>query len=146
MSAMSDYLENKLIDALLRGQSFTFPTTLEFALFTSATDDAGAGSEVTGAGYARAPITASLANFSGTQAAGSTDASSGTLSESSNNIVIEFPSPSGDWGTITHIAIYDTHTDGNMLFHGALTAPKTVLSGGSPPKLTAGKFKIRLDA
>jgi hypothetical protein len=36
MAAMTDYLENKLVDWLLRGQSFTPPATLYVALFTVA--------------------------------------------------------------------------------------------------------------
>ena len=45
MSAFSDYVENKLIDWMLRGQAFTPPATVYVALFTSAPADAGGGTE-----------------------------------------------------------------------------------------------------
>lgn len=129
MSAMSDYLENKLIDHVLRAQTFTPPATLYFALLTAAPNDAGGGTEVAGNNYARVGVTASLANFAGTQSAGSTAASSGTGGQTSNNAAINFPTPSGSWGTVTHWAIYDASSAGNLLFHAALTASKAINSG-----------------
>lgn len=129
MSAMSDYLENKLIDHVLRAQAYTSPATLYFALFTAAPSDSGGGTEVSGNNYARVGVTASLANFAGTQSAGSTTASSGTGGQSSNNAAINFPTPSGTWGTVTHWGIFDASTSGNLLFHDDLTTSKTINSG-----------------
>ena len=78
MAALSDYLENKVIDFLLRAQAFTAPVTTYVALLTAAPSDTGGGTEVTGGSYARVAVTSSLANWAGTQAAASTVASSGT--------------------------------------------------------------------
>ena len=58
MSAMSDYLENKLIDHVFRGQSYTLPV-LYVGLLTSAPSDAGGGTEVSGNAYARVKAAAS---------------------------------------------------------------------------------------
>jgi hypothetical protein len=130
MSAMSDYLENKLVDHIFRGQTFTAPANTYVALFTAAPADAGGGTEVSGNGYARVTVASSLANWAGTQSAGSTVASSGTGGATSNNAAITFPTPTGaGWGTVTHFGIFDASTSGNLLFHGALTASKTINAG-----------------
>ena len=130
MSAMSDYLENKLVDQLFRGQAAPTTTTLYVALYTAAPSDPSAtGTELTGNNYSRVSVTSSLANWAGTQAAASTVASSGTGGQTSNNAAITFPTPSATWGTVTHFAIYDAATTGNELFWGALTISKTINSG-----------------
>lgn len=126
MSAMSDYLENKIVDQLFRGQTAPTTTTLYVALLTAAPSDSGGGTEVSGGSYARVAVTSSLANWAGTQSAGSTVASSGTSGQTSNNNAITFPTPTASWGTATHFAIYDAATAGNLLFYGALSIAKTI--------------------
>lgn len=126
MSAMSDFLENKLIDQLFRGQSAPTTSTLYVGLLTSAPSDTGGGTEVSGGSYARVSVSSSLANWAGTQSAGSTTASSGTGGQTSNNAAITFPTPTAGWGTVTHFGIYDASTSGNLLFYGALTISKTI--------------------
>lgn len=126
MSAMSDYLENKLIDQLFRGQTAPTTTTLYVGLLTAAPSDSGGGTEVSGGSYARVAVTSSLANWAGTQSAGSTVASSGTGGQTSNNAAITFPTPAATWGTVTHFGIYDASSGGNLLFWGALTISKTI--------------------
>lgn len=126
MSAMSDYLENKLVDQLFRGQTAPTTSTLYIALLTAAPSDSGGGTEVSGNAYARVAVTSSLANWAGTQSAGSTTASSGTGGQTSNNSVITFPTPTATWGVVTHFAIYDAATAGNLLFYGTLTIAKTI--------------------
>ena len=123
---MSDYLENKMVDQLFRGQTAPTTSTLYVALLTAAPSDSGGGTEVSGGAYARVAVTSSLANWSGTQSTGSTTASSGTGGQTSNNIAITFPTPTATWGTVTHFGIYDASTGGNLLFYGALTISKTI--------------------
>lgn len=126
MSAMSDYLENKLIDQLFRGQSAPTTSNLYVGLLTAAPSDSGGGTEVATGSYARVAVTSSLANWAGTQAAASTSASSGTGGQTSNNNAITFPTPTASWGTVTHFGIYDASTGGNLLFWGQLTIAKTI--------------------
>lgn len=145
MAAMADYLENKLIDFLFRGQAYTPPATLYFALFTSAPSDAGGGTEVSGGSYSRIGVTASLANFAGTQSAGSTTASSGSLATTSNNVPVTFPEPTANWGVITHFAVLDAATSGNPLWHGALAMPKTVNNGDAAPSFAINAFTLQID-
>ena len=113
MSAMSDYLENKFLDHFLGTSSTASPSNVYVALHTADPTDAGTGTEVSGNGYARQAITFGAA-------------SSGTAS----NSAVEFPAASGgDFGTITHIGIWDATTSGNLLFHSALTTSKTIADG-----------------
>jgi hypothetical protein len=129
MSAMSDYLENKLVDHLFRAQTLSAPATLHIGLLTAAPSDSGGGTEVSGNNYSRVSVTSSLANWAGTQSAGSTVASSGTGGQTSNNASITFATPSGTWGTVSHFAIYDAASGGNLLFHGSLSIAKTINQG-----------------
>lgn len=145
MAAMSDYLENKLIDQIFRGQAFSFPATLHVALFTANPSDTGGGTEVTGGSYARVAVTASLANWAGTQSAGSTTASSGTGGTTSNNNAITFPAPTANWGTITGFGIFDASSAGNLLFWGSLSTSKTVNNGDAAPAFSAAALSIQID-
>lgn len=145
MAAMSDYLENQLVDHILRGQTFssTSPANLYVALYTAAPSDAGGGTEVTigSNNYARVAVSRALASWAGTQSAGSTVASSGTGGVTSNNSAVTFPTPSGSWGTVTHFAILDAATAGNLLFHGALTVQQTINTGNTV-SFAAGQLQI----
>jgi hypothetical protein len=133
----TDYLANKLIDLIFRGQAYTWPATVYEALFTAAPTNAGGGTEVSGGSYARVALTPSLANISGTQGAGTTVASSGTLGKISNNGALTFPAPSANWGTIVAAGEYDASTVGNLLFYAPLNTSKSILSGASAPVFNA---------
>jgi hypothetical protein len=146
MAGMSDYLENKIVDFLFRGQTFTPPTTLYIALFTTADNDAGSTRvEVSGGSYARVAITSSLANWAGTQGATSTTASSGASGTTSNNNAITFPAPTANWGTAQGIGIMDALTGGNELWYGTLATPKTVNSGDPAPTFSAAALTVQVD-
>lgn len=145
MAAMSDYVENKLVDFLLRGQTFTPPSTVYVGLFTATPSDTGGGTEVSGGSYARVAVASSLANWSGTQGAGTTTASSGTSGTISNNIAVVFPLPTAAWGVITHTALFDAATGGNEILYGALVNPKTVNQGDSAPTFQAGALAYQID-
>lgn len=155
MAAMSDTLENKLIDWFFRGQAIgitgasaaagTGPTNLYIGLLTAAPSDTGGGTEVTGGSYARVTVASSLVNWAGTQAAASTVASSGTGGTTSNNGAITFPAPSANWGVVSHFGIYDATSSGNLLFWGALTASKTVNNGDAAPSFAAAALSIQID-
>lgn len=145
MSALSNYLENKIIDALFRGQTLPTPPTLYFAAFTTAPTDVGGGVEVSGGGYERVAVAATLANFSGTQGAGTTTASNGTSGTTYSNVDIQFPSPTAGWGTVVAMAVFDAPIGGNMLLYGPISPAKTVNAGDLPPKFSAGQWAFQLD-
>lgn len=142
MAGKSDYLENKFLDWLLRAQSFTAPANVYVALLTAAPTDAGGGTEVAGGGYARVAVSATLANWAGTQSAGSTTASSGTGGTTSNNGAITFPTPSGTWGLCTHFGIYDASSAGNLLYWGPLTLPLTISNGNTAPSFAPAQLVV----
>lgn len=113
MAEMSNYLENALINATLRNTSYTSPTTVYLALYTNDPTDADTGTEVSGGSYARQSITFGAP-------------SNGT---SSNSAAIEFPAATANWGVVTHVGIRDALTSGNLLYHTALDASKTINNG-----------------
>jgi len=155
MAAMSDFLENKLIDWFFRGQAIgvtgasaaagTGPTNLYFALLTAAPSDTGGGTEVTGGSYARVTVAANTTNFDNTQQANTTAVSSGNTGTTRNSIAVTFPAPSANWGVVSHFAIYDASTTGNLLFWGALTASKTINNGDAAPSFAINAFSLQID-
>ena len=113
MAAMSNYLEDALINATLRNTTYTSPATVYVGLFTTDPTDAGTGTEVTGGSYARKAITFGAP-------------SNGV---SVNSVAVEFDQATASWGTVTHFGILDASTSGNLLYHGALTASKVIDDG-----------------
>jgi len=128
MAEFTDYMENKIIDHMLRNQSYTPPPTIYLALFTSATNDAGGGTEVSGGSYARQAVTLAAAANGATY----------------NSSDITFPQATANWGTITHCALFDASSGGNMLMHTALDESKTV-NNGDTLKFNAGDLDISVD-
>lgn len=110
---MTDYLEDKVRDHVLRGIAYTSPPTVYLALFTTATTDAGGGTEVVGGSYARQAVAF---------AAGG--AGSGAADNSAAETYSNMPAV-----TVTHAAIFDALVGGNMLLHAPLSSPKTVGAG-----------------
>jgi len=160
MAAMSNYLENKLIDSLFRAVAFTPAATLYVGLFTADPTDANTLTEignVTPNGYARVTITSNTTNWASTGGATTTtNPSAGTTGTTSNNGVITFPTPSGgNWfngsgsaaSSITHFGILDSATiaSGNLYFYGALTNAKTVNNGDSGPSFAISALSIQID-
>lgn len=132
MSAMSDFLEQNLGDHVLNNNTYTSPNPIFIALFTSATTDAGGGTEVTGGSYARVSVDSSVTDQWNTP----------TTSGLFNNInALTFAQATANWGTVTNTAIYDASSGGNSLLHGALTASRTV-NNGDTFEFAAGAFDI----
>lgn len=126
MSAASNYLENKVLDHVLGegARDFTSPGTLYLALFTNASTNAASNLEAgtltdevstSGTAYTRQTV-----NFS--SAVNGTASTDGTVTWST---------ATGNWGTVTHVAVMDGGTvgSGNVLFYGALTSSKVIETG-----------------
>ena len=141
MSAMSNYLENQLVDHLFRAATFSKPSAIYVSLHTADPTDAGTGTEVSGGSYARAQLDPSNANWDATQG-GNSGASSGTGGATQNSAAITFPTPSANWGTVTHFGVCDASTSGNMLIHGALAASKNINNGDPAPSFAIGALDI----
>ncbi len=127
MAEMSNYLENALINATLRNTSYTSPATVYVGLYTSDPTDADTGTEVSGGSYARQAVTFGAP-------------SNGV---STNTAAIEFPQATGTWGTVGWIGIEDASTSGNLLYHTALDASKTIATGDIF-KIAIGSLSVTL--
>jgi hypothetical protein len=115
MAALSDYAEKLLLDWMMTTGSATRPTAWFVALYTAAPSDSGGGTEVSGNGYTRQSVTFAAASTPG-----------GTTS---NTNTVSFTAAGGNWGTITHIGIFTEVTSGELLWHGSMTASKTINDG-----------------
>jgi hypothetical protein len=134
MSAASNYLENKVLDHVLKNTAYSQPANLFVGLFTNTSGNAAANleagtltDEVSGGSYAR-------------QAGAFSAASGGSASTSAT---ITFPAATANWGTITHVAVIDAQTSGNVLFWGAVTTSKTIETGDTF-QITSGNLTISL--
>ena len=127
--SFSDYLENKILDHVFKNSSFTQPVNLYVALFTVAPTDTGGGTEVSGGGYARI-------NHNGwnVAAAGAT----------ANTTEVLFAQATANWGTVTHVGIFDASTAGNLIAWGALMTSKAI-NNGDQARFAAGDIDITLD-
>ena len=125
MSEMSNYLETALYDHVMRAMAFTEPATLYLALFTTDPLDAASGTEVTGGSYAR-----EIVAFGGP-----------TDGVGSNSGAVTFTTATANWGTVTHIGIFDALTVGNRIVHTILTASK-VVDNGDTFKVNIGDLAV----
>lgn len=127
MPAMTNYLANKVRDHVLRNTSYTSPTTVYLALYTTATDEDGSGTEVTGGSYARQAITFNAG------------ADPGLAEQAATVTFSSMPSC-----TVVAAAIHDHPTAGNMLLHGRLPRAR-VVTAGQPFPVPAGDLRPLFD-
>jgi len=129
MGSFGNHLEDEILDHVFGNGTYAAPT-IYIALSTAdPTDDASGIAEPSGNGYARKAC------------AGWDVSSSGATA---NTADITFDQATGSWGTITHFAIFDALTSGNMLAHGTLSAQK-VVGNGDTVKFAAGDLDVTLD-
>jgi hypothetical protein len=127
MSEMSNYLENGLLNAVLRNTSYTSPTTVYVGLYTSNPGEGNTGTEVSGNSYARKSATFGAP-------------SDGVCTNSAS---VEFDQATGSWGTISHVGLLDAITSGNLLFYTDITTSKTIETGDIF-KIAAGSLSVTL--
>jgi hypothetical protein len=128
MAELSNYLENKLLDHVLRSTSYTSPTTVYVGLYTSDPGDDDTGTECTGGAYARQILSV-------------TTATDGIVTSSAD---VTFPQATNSWGTISHIGLLDAVTSGNLLMHTPLTTSRTI-EAGDVIKIATGSLTASLD-
>jgi len=136
MSAASNYTENKVLDHVLGTTSFTAPSTVYLALFTNTSGNAATNLE---AGTITDEVTTSGSAY-GRQSIAFGSASGGSAS---NSATVTFSAATSNWGSITHVAIMDASTSGNVLFWGAVTTAKTIESGDTF-QVSSGNLSISL--
>ena len=131
MGSFADYWENEILDHLFGKGSYTPPTIYVGLSTANPADDASGLTEPSGNSYARVATAGADWNA----------ASGGTIDNANE---ISFPEASGSWGMLTHFALFDATSGGNMLAHGSLSVSKSI-SSGDTVKFAAGDLDISLD-
>lgn len=126
MSSFSDYLEDAVLDHVFRNTALTSPTTVYCALYTVAPTDAGGGTEVTGAGYARQAITFGAA-------------SGGAMTTTA---AVSFTASGGNYGTVVAMGIFDALTAGNLLAWDGITS--AAVNDGDTLEFAIGDIDLTL--
>ena len=125
--SFSNYLETEILDHVFGGNSYTAPSTLYLSLHTANPDEDGSGAEVSGGGYARQSMAMTV-----------------TGNTASNDSAVEYPTATANYGTVTHVGVYDASTAGNLLCYASLTSSKTIETG-DVFRVPAGDLDITLD-
>lgn len=128
MSSFTDYTETLALNWLFTANAATRPSAWYVALFTAAPGEAGGGTEISTSGTAYVRKTAAFTV-------------SGNLA--TNSAAIEWDVASTNWGTITHIAVFDAASGGNMLAYAPLAASKSI-GAGDVFRIPAGDLDITL--
>jgi len=113
--SMSTYLGDALIKHILRKTTFTPPTSVYIALYTTNPTENNTGTEVTSGSYERVQLTG-----------GFTVDNSGSAVNSAS---IVFNNATANWGNISYVGITNAATAGSLLFYGAMSASRAVYSG-----------------
>ena len=107
----SNHLRGKITDHVLRNVAYASPTTVYVSLhIADPTVAALAITEVTGTWYARQPAVFAVQVVAG---------------QTTNSATITYSGVTGSTVTVSHFAIWDAPTLGNMLEFGTLSASKT---------------------
>ena len=112
--ALTNYLENALLNATVRNTTYTSPATVYLALYNVAPTASTAGTELSGSGYSRQAITFNAP-------------SGGSVT---SNVTVTFGPATGNWSTINATAVVDASTSGNIMYF-TTTAGQNILSGSS---------------
>ena len=133
---LSNYEKLRRFNACYKDTAYTQPGTLYMALFTSAPNAGGGGVECVIAtnSYARASITTVDASW--------TAVLGGPIT---NAVAITFPAPTGAWGSgspITHWALFDATTAGNMIEYGTLSESLTISGVTAAPTVPIGGLTL----
>lgn len=134
MSHLTNYAEELIGNAMLRGGTLTWPTTWHVALFTAASSpEAGTVTEVSGGDYAREAIA------NGSSAWNAPTAGNGVFDNAAD---IDFGDPSANWGTVTHWGLYDAASSGNLWLCVPFASSYEILSAATNVKFAAGALDI----
>lgn len=128
--SLSNYAENELLDHVLNNAAYTPPATVYVGLSTADPGEDGSGlAEPSGGSYARKAITFGAA----------------AARRITQSVQVVFDQATAGWGNITHYAIFDAVSGGNMLDYGQLAATLTVNSGRTAV-FVAGQIYIEFTA
>jgi len=126
---LSNYLRNKILDHVNGTATYTKPTTVHIALYTTDPTVSDSGTEVSGSGYARQAVT-----FGSSSAGAAQNTSAHTFSAT------------GSWGTVAYAGIRDASIGGNLLWFSALDASIAITASGQGMTFSAGAITVQFPA
>lgn len=141
---ISNWLSAALLNATLRNTAFSSPATVYLALYTSDPTPADTGTEVTGGGYKRMPITFAAPFIEQVRFDKNGQTVTVPMQTVKNAADVEFPIATADWGLVSHIGLRTAATGGNLLFSSAIKDangnpnPRTIQKGDNPKFLKDG--------
>lgn len=135
--AVSNYAETKMLNHMLRDDTFTKLSTIYAALHGSDPNDTGVTGEFDGTGYGRVAI--SVSDSSWTE-----PFESGDETRIENENTITFPSVLGNWGAYTHAGFWDSLTGGNLLYAMPFDIVRTVNQGDHAPVYPPGTLSMQI--
>ena len=124
--SFTDTFETRVLTWVFTASSATRPTAWFVALYTAAPNDTGGGTEVSGGGYVRKAATFTISGDT-----------------ASNSGAIEYPTATGNYGTVSHVGIFDASSGGNLIAYAALSVAKTI-STGDVLRIPAGDLDVTL--
>ena len=128
---MTTYLENALVNHVVRNTAYTSPAAVYLALWNGDPGDAGSGgTEVTTTIRAAGRLAVAF------------DAPSSGVTQ--NTAEEDFGSADAG-ATVSYVAIMDAQSGGNMLFNGAITGGAQTISAGNGVSVAVGNLTITLD-
>jgi|TARA_R110000796_G_scaffold174226_2_gene291171 hypothetical protein len=125
--SFSNTFETTVLTWVFTTGSATRPTAWHIALYTAAPSDTGGGTEVSGGGYGRQAVAFAISG-----------------NTASNNAAIEWDVATDNYGTVSHVGVFDASSGGNLIAYAALTTSKTI-STGDVFRLPSGDLDITLD-
>lgn len=117
--------------------AYTRPTNWYVGLLTAGPSDSQAGTEVSGGSYIRQVCAFTVTG--------------GGVALALNTSAITFPTATSDWGSISHVGLYDAQTSGNLAAFQNLqqsdfsTSTTKIVNDGDILKFNASTIKITLD-
>lgn len=132
---IATYLANKLLDLAFRNVAYSKPDTY-LGLVTTTSSDTAAGTEVSGNNYARKQV-----NPNGGSSPTWDVAASGALA---NTHTITFATPSGSWGTVVGVVVFDASSSGNMLCYDNGVTDQAVGTDDTV-QFAVGAFDVTID-
>ena len=123
MGRLSDTVSNNMLNAMFGQTVYDPPDTIYVALSTTLPTNTGTNvTEPSAANaYARVAVPNDVTNFP-----------NAVNRVKSNGTVLQFPTATGSWGTVSHFALYDAATAGNFLGWGALNSSTAITTGNAP--------------
>jgi len=135
MSKLANFLEDELMDHVMKNGDWTRPTGMWIGLCDSDPGEAATGgnlSELDGGDYARVSVGTNWATASSRA--------------TSNNTILIFPEASAAWGTATHFVVVSSGSGaGNVYVYGEIS-PNKIIGSGDNPTIASGDLDISFDS